>query len=115
MRNQTPLAPGQPYDVTVHLVLNDFGERLGGHAYVETDEAEADQNTIIENIIAGLYSRPLRVVAFNTAEGWARDVTKDVARTVSDCVRSEQRTLTKGTQQFLEHVLGLGAPIPIDD
>ena len=27
MRNQTPLAPGEPaFDVTVHIVLNDFGE-----------------------------------------------------------------------------------------
>ena len=26
MRNQTPLAPGEPaFDVTVHIVLNDFG------------------------------------------------------------------------------------------
>jgi hypothetical protein len=61
MRNQTPLAPGD--DVTVRLVLNDFGERLGGAAYVETDEAEADENTIIEAITAGVYSQPARVVA----------------------------------------------------
>jgi len=25
------------------------------------------------------YSRPRRIVAFNTAEGWSRDVTVDVA------------------------------------
>jgi hypothetical protein len=25
------------------------------------------------------YSRPMRVVAFNTAEGWSRDVTVDIA------------------------------------
>ena len=36
MRNPTPLAPGEPgFDVTVYLVLNDFG-RLG-RAYVETE------------------------------------------------------------------------------
>ena len=32
MRNQTPLAPGEPFDVTVHMVLNDFGPL--GRAYV---------------------------------------------------------------------------------
>jgi hypothetical protein len=110
MRNQTPpLAPGD--DVTVHLVLNDFGERLGGAAYVETDEAEADENTVIEAIIAGVYSHPVRVVAFNTAEGWSRDVTEDIARAVSDRVRSERRPLARSTQQFLERVLRLDAPV----
>ena len=28
---------------------------------------------------AGQYDRPVRIVAFNTAEGWSRDVTKDIA------------------------------------
>jgi hypothetical protein len=42
MRNPTPLAPGEPgFDVTVHVVLNDFGTL--GRAYVETDEAQADE------------------------------------------------------------------------
>jgi hypothetical protein len=47
MRDQTPLAPGtSAFDVTVYLVLTDFG-RLG-RAYVETDEAQADDATIVE-------------------------------------------------------------------
>src|SRR5947207_3425563 len=43
------LAPGS--DVAVYLVLDDFG-RLG-RAYVETDEAEADAQTIAENLLSG--------------------------------------------------------------
>ena len=85
MRTQT-LAPGEP-DVIVHFVLNDFGGL--GRAYVETDEAEADQATIVDNILSGQYSSPLRVIAFNTAEGWARDVTEDIAHAVLDRARSE--------------------------
>ena len=54
MLNLTPLAPGEP-DVTVHIVLNDFGDL--GRAYVETDEAETDEATIIANILSGQYSR----------------------------------------------------------
>ena len=92
-------------DVTVHIVLDDFGEQ--GRAYVETDETRADESTVIENIIAGAYSRPLRVVAFNTAEGWSSDVTEDIAWAISDRVHIEQRTLTKSTQEFLQRVLGL--------
>ncbi len=64
MRNQTPLAPSEPFDVTVHMVLNDFGPL--GRAYVETDEAEADEAAIVENILSGEYSHPVRVVALNT-------------------------------------------------
>ena len=83
MRNRTPLAPGEPaFDVTVHIVLNDFGDRLG-RAYCETDESESDENTIIENIINGEYSHPVRVVAFNTNEGWSRDVTEEIAASSS--------------------------------
>jgi hypothetical protein len=50
-------------------VLNDFGQV--GRAYYETDEAEADEATIIENILSGQFSHPLRVVAFNTARAGA--------------------------------------------
>ena len=106
MRSQMPLAPCEPaYDVTVHIVLDDFGRKFG-RTYVETDERQTDENAIIENIIAGEYSYPQRVIAFNTAEGWSRDVTEDIARLVADRVSSEQRTLLKSTQEFLQRVLG---------
>ena len=109
MRNQTPLAPGQPaVDVTVYIVLNYFGSRLDS-AYCETGEDEADENTTIENILSGQYSHPLRVVAFNTAEGWSRDVTEDIACAVLDRARREDRPIGKGAQEFLEHTLGAEA------
>ena len=95
------MAPGaSPFDVTIYLVLNDFG-RLG-RAYVETDEAQADEATIVENILSGQYSQPLRVVAFNTAEGWARDVTEDIARAALSKAQSERRSIASLPQEFLE-------------
>ena len=81
-------------------MLNDFGPL--GRAYVETDETEADEATIVENILSGQYSHPVRVVALNTAEGWARDVTEDVARVVLSKVRSEHRSIGIAAQEFLE-------------
>src|SRR5688572_6662463 len=65
------------FDATVHIVLNDFGKL--GRSYLETDEDQADLETIIRNLLAGEYSRPTRVVAFNISEGWARDVSEDIA------------------------------------
>ena len=103
MLNLTPLAPVEASDVTVHIVLNDFGDL--GRAFVETDEAEADEATIIDNILSGQYSCPLRVVAFNTAEGWSRDVTEDIAVAVMNRANSEDR-IGKTAQEFLERVLG---------
>jgi hypothetical protein len=47
-----------------------------GRAYVEADETDADEATIVENLLSGQYSHPVRVIAFNTVEGWARDVTE---------------------------------------
>src|SRR4051812_21405125 len=53
------------FDVTVYIVLNDFGNL--GKAYLETDEEKADVETVVEWMLEGQYSKPLRVVAFNTA------------------------------------------------
>jgi hypothetical protein len=69
------------YDVTVYLVLDDFGEI--GRAYRETDEARADFKSLLEDLRAGQFHAPVRVVAFNTAEGWSRDVSEDIAREIA--------------------------------
>ena len=107
MRNQIPLAPSEPFDVTVHIVLNDFGPL--GRAYVEADEAQADEATIIKNIHSGHYSHPLRVVAFNTAEGWSRDVTEDIAQAVFNKAQNEYRPIPIVAQDFLVRTLGVDA------
>jgi hypothetical protein len=66
-----------PDDVTVYLVVNDFGSL--DHAFVETDIAEADREAVIRNFLSGQYSNAFRVVAFDTGEGWSRDVSEDIA------------------------------------
>jgi hypothetical protein len=38
-----------------------------------------DRETIIRNLLSGQFSNALRVVAFNAAEGWSRDVSEDIA------------------------------------
>ena len=52
------------------------GSRLG--PCCETDEADTDRATPI-HLLEGQYSSPVRVVAFNTAEGWSGDVTEEIA------------------------------------
>ena len=79
----------------------------------ETDEAEANEATVIENLLSGQNSHPLRVVAFNTAEGWARDVTEDIARAALSKAQSERGPIGKAAQEFLERTLGVD--VPVDD
>ena len=114
MPSRASLVPGHlPFDETVHIVLNDFGPL--GRAYVETDDGKADERSIVTKIIVGEYSCPLRVVAFNTAAGWSRDVTEDIAWAVSHRARRERRPLGTVAQEFVDRILGLDAPMPIDD
>jgi hypothetical protein len=39
----------------------------------------ADRQTLIRDLLAGEYKSPVRIVSFNTTEGWSRDVTVDIA------------------------------------
>jgi hypothetical protein len=42
----------------------------------------ADLETTINDLMSGQYSDPVRVVAFNVAEGWSADASEDVAREI---------------------------------
>jgi hypothetical protein len=64
-------------DETVYLVADDFG-RLG-RAWRESDYEATDLETVIQDLLTGQYTHPIRVVAFNTAERWSGDVSEDVA------------------------------------
>src|SRR5215213_6683630 len=88
-RSTPSLVPS--YDLNVYIVLDDFGKI--GRAYRETDEAEADLETVIENMMEGQYKHPMRVVGFNTSEGWSRDVSEDVAWEVVERLRSEGKAI----------------------
>jgi len=75
---RSPSIVPETNDRDVYLVLDDFGGRLG-RAWRETDEGTTDRQTVITDMMDGQYSNPARVVAFNTAEGWSRDVSKEIA------------------------------------
>ena len=66
------IASHLPDDHNVYLVFDDFGERLGP-AWREIGEERTDWRTVITDLLGGQYSDPVRIVAFNTAEGWSRE------------------------------------------
>jgi hypothetical protein len=97
-RSGPSLAPS--HDSATYLVLDEFPS---GRVYRETNEAEADRETVIQDIASGQYSKPVRVFAFNTAEGWARDVTQHIAREIVDT----DEPLTRSARDFVERVSDL--------
>jgi len=64
-------------DRDVYLVLDTFGEM--GLAWRETHDADTERAALVRDLLDGQYEDPVRIVAFNTAEGWSRDVTEDIA------------------------------------
>jgi hypothetical protein len=75
MRASPSIVPGSDQDV--YLVVDDFGSH--GRAWRETDVEDTDLETVISDLLEGQYVNPVKVVGFNTAEGWARDVSEDIA------------------------------------
>ena len=92
--------PTSPFDSDVYLVIDDFGEY--GFAYRETDVSQADEKTVLENMLTGQYTRPDRVISFNTAEGWARDVSEDTARAVATEALKRGTDLPPSTAEFVD-------------
>jgi hypothetical protein len=72
-----PHSPSIVPEDDAYTVLDDFGPL--GRAWRETDEAGTGRTTLVRNILEGQYEDPVRIVAFNTAQGWSRDVTVEIA------------------------------------
>jgi|SRR6516162_8825759 hypothetical protein len=76
MRSSPSIIPDDA-DRDIYLVLDDF-VRLG-RPWRETDERAADRDALIRDLLDGQYRNLVRIVAFNTAEGWSRDLTEEIA------------------------------------
>jgi hypothetical protein len=91
-------------DQDVYLVLDDFGS--DGRAWRETDVEHTDLETIITDLLDGQYNNPVRVIGFNTAEGWSRDVSEDVADELRERCADHRRELPFSVQEFVERCIG---------
>jgi hypothetical protein len=98
--NWTPsIIPGGD-DQTVYLVADDFG-RLG-RAWREADYEATDLETVIQDLLTGQYSNPVRVVAFNTEERWSEDVSEDVAHELRRRCDLQARDVPSSIQDLVE-------------
>ena len=102
MPNTPPLDPS---DTTLYVVLNGFGKLDSAFRLVNLDVSAADESTVVSNIISGVYSDPFGVIAFNTHEGWSRDVTEDIARKILD-LNQQGTALSAAAREFVKRMTG---------
>jgi hypothetical protein len=99
MRRSPSIVP-EDAERDVYLVLDDFGSLLG-QAWREAGEADTDRLTLVANLLDAQYHNPTRIIAFNTAEGWSRDVSEDVAGELAERC-AEPREVPRSLQDFLQ-------------
>jgi hypothetical protein len=88
----------------VYIVLDDFDRN--GRAYRETDIERADLEAVIMGMLEGEYRNPVRVIGFNTAEGWSQDVSADVAHEVRHRCDLQMRDVPFHLEAFIERYEG---------
>ena len=54
----------------------------------------------------------MRIVAFNTAEGWSRDVSEDIANEVLERAFDGDENLSEDTKRFIDHHVRPGEKRP---
>jgi hypothetical protein len=95
-----------PYgaDQTVYLVVDGFGSH--GTVYRETEVEQTDLETVIADLTSGQFNDPVRVVAFNTLEHWAQDVSKDVALEIQSRSDIDGHDVPDALRDFVDSYAG---------
>jgi hypothetical protein len=75
-------------------------------AWRETNADATRLETVVADLLDGQYSNPVRVVSFNTAEGWSRDVSEGVARELRRRCAEEARDLPSSLEEFVDRYQG---------
>lgn len=98
MRAPPSIVPG--IDRDVYLVLDDFGRM--GCAWRETNVADTDLEAVIDDLLEGQYSNPMRVIGLNVSEGWVRDVSEEIAQKLRQRCANENRELPYSLHELVE-------------
>jgi|tagenome__1003787_1003787.scaffolds.fasta_scaffold20984232_3 hypothetical protein len=113
MRTSPSIVPDEVQDT--YLVLDDFGRN--GRAWREADVEDTHLETVITDLLSGEYKNPVRVVGFNTGEGWSRDVSADVAHALRQRCDEQMRDVPFFLQDFVDRYEGrytdVQLPLPI--
>ena len=83
----------------VYMVVDDLGHL--GEVWREASVEATDVESVITDLLEGQYRCPVRIVAFNVAENWARDVSKDVANELCRRCDLQLTELPESMQDFV--------------
>ncbi len=92
--------PIVPYgaDQTIYLVVDCIG---GSSASREAEIERPDRDTVIAELLAGQFSAPVRVIAFNTLEHWSRDVSGEIAHDIRELCDIEGISVPEHISDFV--------------
>lgn len=89
-------------DQTLFVVVDRTGRKGGGLCEAEIEQT--DFESIISDLLSGRFGDPVRVIAFNTLEHWAQDVSAEVAREIQTRSDIDGEALPEHLQDFVrEH------------
>ena len=91
-------------DQTMYLVVDSFG--ANGSGLRETEIERTDVETIISDLITGQFNNPISVIAFNTLEHWAKNVSNGVAAEIQARFDMEGAKIPEHIRDFVESYIG---------
>ena len=104
---QKRCAPGiVPFgaDQTMYLVVDSFGANGSGVREIEVERADVE--TIISDMITGQFNNPMSVIAFNTLEHWAKNVSNGIAAEIQARFDMEGAKIPEHILDFVESYVG---------
>jgi hypothetical protein len=105
MSGSPSIVPDSTGTIFISL-LEDFGRH--GQAWRETNDTESDRRALIEDMLDGQYEDVVRIVAFNTSQGWSLDVTESIANELRETC-SERGEMPDSVEDFIrEHASHTG-------
>jgi hypothetical protein len=108
MRSFTPSIVPRTDDHGVYLAVDDLG-RLG-RVWREADYEATDFETVVSDLLTGQYDG---AVCFNSAEGWSRDVSEDIAKELRRRCDLQLRDVPSNIQDFVELHEGHGRQLSL--
>jgi len=95
-----------PYgaDQTVYLVIDRFAG--SSTVYRETEVERTDLETIIDDLMAGQFNDPIRVIAFDTFKHWSEDVSEYIAFEIQTRCDIDGEKVPESIRDFVESYVG---------
>ncbi len=95
-----------PYgaDQTVYLVADRLTRQ--GAVYCEIEIERTDIETVVTDLLAGQFSDPVRVTAYNTLEHWSQDISGDIAAEIQTRCDIEGIAVPEHVEDFVHDHAG---------